>query len=80
MAPFSFHGMVAFRLVEPNGKRDEEDTRNGRMFRKPTTSMPIFPPTRKDPLVSSFGLPAHSLGRQPQIPVTGTQREKKFAE
>ena len=26
MAPFSFHGMVAFRLVEPNEKRDEEDT------------------------------------------------------
>ena len=75
MEPFSFHGMVAFRLVEPNEKRDEEDTHNGRMVRKPTTPMLIFPPTRNNPLVSPSGLPAHSSGRRPEITVTGTHRE-----
>nr|XP_022290525.1 uncharacterized protein LOC111102166 [Crassostrea virginica] len=62
---------------EPDEKRDDEDASIGRIFRKPTTPMPIFAPKRKDSLVSSSGLPAHPLVRRPQIAVPGTQTEKK---
>ncbi|XP_061196004.1 uncharacterized protein LOC133204279 [Saccostrea echinata] len=66
------------REEDPNAKQVNEDANIGRIFRKPTTPMPIFAPKRKNPLVASSGLPARPLVRKPQVCVTGTQTERKI--
>ena len=44
---------------ETDKKHDVEDAKIRRMFRKPTTPMPIFALKRKDPFVPSSGLSTH---------------------
>lgn len=39
-------------------EKDQEEVHIGRIYRKPTVPLPIFAPKRKEPFVSSSGVPA----------------------
>lgn len=63
--------------VDPNATQGGKDANIGRIFRKPTTPIPVFTPKRKDPLVATSGLPARPMIRRPQVSEIGTQTGKK---
>lgn len=49
-------------------EEDQEEVHVGRIFRKPTVLLPIFAPERKEPFVSSFGVPARpKICRPPSV-------------
>lgn len=60
-------------------EKDQEEVHIGRIHRKPTVSLPIFAPKRKEPFVSSSGVPAHPKICRPSslFSTSATQTEKK---
>nr|XP_034304729.1 uncharacterized protein LOC117682052 [Crassostrea gigas] len=60
-------------------EKDQEEVHIGRIYRKPTVPLPIFAPKRKEPFVSSSGVPARPEICRPSslFSTSATQMEKK---
>lgn len=64
--------------VQHKGK-DQEEVHAGRIYRKPTVPLPIFAPKRKEPFISSSGVPERPKICRPSslFSTSATQTEKK---
>lgn len=60
-------------------EKDQEEVHIGRIYRKPNVPLPIFAPKRKEPFVSSSGVPARPKICRPSslFSTSATQTEKK---